>query len=104
VPGMTSVLAVASDPALDHGLVEEVRRNHPERVTVLLLASGFAADRWAWGDGPRERALRDRLALLLAQVEARTGATVTGVVGDLAAVELAEFDDVVRTPSVLAAA
>src|SRR3954470_19514954 len=101
---MTRVLAIASDPALDPALIDEVRRGHPDRVTVLLLASGFAADRWAWGDGPREEALRDRLALLLAQVEASTGATVVGVIGDLAAVELTDFDEIVRTPAVLAAA
>src|SRR4051812_5590303 len=102
---MTTLLAIASDPNLDSALVDEVRVTHPDRVTVLVLASGFAADRWAWGDGPRERALRDRLALLLAQVEAHTGAVVTGVVGDLAAVDGADaYDDVVRTPVVLAAA
>jgi hypothetical protein len=102
---MTRVLAIASDPALDSALVDEVRLTHPDRVTVLLLASGFAADRWAWGDGPRERSLRDRLALLLAQVEAHTGAVVTGVVGDLAAVDGADaYDDVVRAPVALAAA
>jgi hypothetical protein len=100
----SSVLAIASDPSLDYDLVEEIRTSHPDRVTVLLLASGFAAERWAWGDGPRERALRDRLALLLAQVEARTGATVAGVIGDLASVELADYDEIVRTPAVLAAA
>jgi hypothetical protein len=100
----SSVLAIASDPALDYDLVEEVRAAHPDRVTVLLLASGFAADRWAWGDGPREESLRERLALLLAQVEARTGATVVGAVGDLASVELTDFDEIVRTPAVLAAA
>src|SRR5215218_7097522 len=97
---MTRVLAIASDPALDSVLVDEVRRAHPDRVTVLLLANGFAADRWAWGDGPREGALRDRLSLLLAQVEAHTGA-----VGDLAAVDDADaYDDVVRAPMALAAA
>jgi len=102
---MTRVLAIASDPALDSVLVDEVRRAHPDRVTVLLLANGFAADRWAWGDGARERALRDRLALLLAQVEAHTGAVVTGVVGDLAAVDSIDaYDDVVRSPVALAAA
>jgi hypothetical protein len=99
---MTTVLAIASDPALDTDLVEEVRTTHPDRVTVLLLASGFAADTWAWRDG--ERALRDRLALLLARVEARTGAFVTGLVGDSDAVEGDEYDDVVRAPGVLAAA
>ncbi|HEX3318899.1 MAG TPA: hypothetical protein VHR88_12820 [Solirubrobacteraceae bacterium] len=102
---MTSVLAIASDPVLDSELVEEVRSTHPDRVTVLVLASGFAADRWAVGGGPRERALRDRLALLLGQVEARTGAVVSGTVGDLAMLDDgAGFDDVVRAPAVLAAA
>jgi hypothetical protein len=101
---MTSVLAIASDPALDTDLVDEVRRTRPDRVTVLLLASGFAADTWAWRDGPRERALRDRLARLLAHVEARTGAAVTGLVGDSAALDSADYDDVVRTPAALAAA
>jgi hypothetical protein len=101
---MTSVLAIASDPALDPSLVEEVKTTRPDRVTVLLLASGFAADTWAWRDGPRERALRDRLALLLARIEARTGAFVSGLVGDSDAVDGADYDDVVRAPGVLAAA
>lgn len=101
---MTSVLAIASDPALDPALVEEVKTTRPDRVTVLLLASGFAADTWAWRDGPRERALRDRLALLLARIEARTGAFVSGLVGDSDAVDGADYDDVVRASGVLAAA
>ena len=101
---MTSVLAIASDPALDPDLVEEVKTTRPERVTVLVLASGFAADTWAWRDGPRERALRDRLALLLARIEARTGAFVSGLVGDSDAVDGADYDDVVRAPGILAAA
>ena len=101
---MTSVLAIASDPALDPSLVEEVKTTRPDRVTVLLLASGFAADTWAWRDGPRERALRDRLALLLARIEARTGAFVSGLVGDTDAVDGADYDDVVRAPGLLAAA
>jgi hypothetical protein len=101
---MTSVLAIASDPALDPALVEEVKTTRPDRVTVLLLASGFAADTWAWRDGPRERALRDRLALLLARIEARTGAFVSGLVGDSDAIAGADYDDVVRAPGILAAA
>ena len=101
---MTSVLAIASDPALDPSLVEEVKTTRPDRVTVLLLASGFAADTWASRDGPRERALRDRLALLLARIEARTGAFVSGLVGDTDAVDGADYDDVVRAPGLLAAA
>jgi hypothetical protein len=93
-----NLLAIASDPDLDQALVEEVKNAHPDRVTVLVLASGFAADRWAWADGPLERALRDRVALLLAQVEAHTGAVVSGVVGDSDTVAGAEFDDTVRAP------
>jgi hypothetical protein len=99
-----NVLAIASDPYLDSALVEEVRSTHPDRVTVLLLASGFAADRWAWADGPLEQALRDRVALLLAQVEAHTGATVTGVVGDLDTLAGRQFDETVRAPVVALAA
>src|SRR3954449_7484605 len=102
---MTRVLAIASDPALDSVLVDEVRRAHPDRVTVLLLANGFGADRRPRGHRPRQRALRDRLGLPLAQVEAHTGAVVTGVVGDLDAVDGADaYDDVVRAPVALAAA
>jgi hypothetical protein len=101
---MTNLLAIASDPALDGALVDELRAVHPDRVTVLVLAAGFAADRWASGDGPRERALRDRLALLLAQVEARTGAVVAGTIGDLDSVDVERCDEVVRAPVVLAAA
>ena len=102
---MTSLLAIASDPTLDQDLIEEVRAEHPDRVTVLVLAAGFAADRWAWADGPRETALRDRVALLLAQIEAHTGAIVTGVVGNLDTVAGLEFDDTIRAPvAALAAA
>lgn len=93
-----NLLAIASDPDLDQALVDEIRSTHPDRVTVLVLASGFAADRWAWADGPRERALRDRVALLLAQVEAHTGAIVTGVVGDSDVVADFDYDETVRAP------
>src|SRR4051794_39250000 len=100
-----NLLAIASDPDLDQALVEEIRSTHPDRVTVLVLASGFAAERWAWADGAREVALRERVALLLAQVEARTGAAVTGVVGDLDTVAGMQFDETIRAPvAVLAAA
>jgi len=47
---MTTVLAIASDPALDTDLVEEVRTTHPDRVTVLSVT----------GEAPRPRALAPR--------------------------------------------
>jgi hypothetical protein len=101
---MSNVLAIASETALDRDLVADVAARFPSRVTVLILSSGFAADRWAAGDGPRERAIRDRLAGLLAEVEDLTGAEVAGLVGDTAQVEHLRFDDVVRaTPLPIAA-
>jgi len=100
----SSILAIASDAASDAALLDDLAGREAERVTVLLLASGFAADRWAEGDGPRERALRDRLAALLTGAAVGTGAAVVGLVGDTASIAHLGFDETLRArPRELAA-
>ena len=50
---------------------------------TILIDEEDESQSWATDDGPRGRALRDRLARLLSLVELRTGARVIGSVGDL---------------------
>lgn len=100
---MTNVLLITTthDPDIDT-LALAAAAAQPDAVTILL-DPGHPAERWGWADSPRERALRDQMALLLTHVERATGAAVAGVVGDESIVAEMEFDAVVR-PRVLAAA
>jgi hypothetical protein len=91
---MTELLAIANAAEDDELLVEEVARRHPDTVTVLLNEEDDGG-RWGWADGPRERALRDRLALLLARVERATDASVLGVVGDVWMLTGRSYDGIV---------
>jgi hypothetical protein len=75
---MSDILAIVEEVGTDETLVEEIVRRHPDRVTVLVEA---AAPDWGSDDSPRGRALRDRLAALLAAIEQRTGAVVVGLAG-----------------------
>lgn len=80
---MSDLLAIADEPGTDEHLVDEIRRRHPDRVTVLLDDSADDANA---GDAPHDessghaRARRDRLAKLIAAIEQRTGAVVVGFV------------------------
>ncbi|MGH2872855.1 MAG: hypothetical protein ACRDL5_10405 [Solirubrobacteraceae bacterium] len=75
---MSDLLAIFGPSDSDERLIGEIERLHPSRVTVLIedVDPGWAAD-----ETPAGRRLRDRLAALLATIERRTGATVTGLAG-----------------------
>jgi hypothetical protein len=76
---MSDLLAIASDFADDDTLADEIARRHPDRVTVLL----------------EDREPDDRLALLIAKIERRTGAVVVGLAGSREQLEGWRFDRVV---------
>jgi hypothetical protein len=78
---MSDLLAIFGPNDSDSDLLTEIERLHPTRVTVLLDTGGVQPD-WATDDGPAGEALRERMAALLALIERRTGATVTGLAGD----------------------
>ena len=58
--------------------LDAILDQQPDRVTVLVTGAGAALT----DDGPEADAVRDRLAWLLTAIERRTGATVSGLVGD----------------------
>jgi hypothetical protein len=75
---MSDLLAIIDSIDTDEALLAEITRRHPARVTVLVETSdahGAAGD-----DASRRRVLADRVANLLAAIEARTGAVVVGLV------------------------
>ena len=76
---MSDLLAIFGPNDSDSELLTEIERLHPRRVTVLLEG---VEPGWATDDGPTGVALRERMAALLALIERRTGATVTGLAGD----------------------
>lgn len=76
---MTDLLAIFGPNDSDSELLTEIERLRPDRVTVLLEGVDFD---WANDRGPAGEALRDRMAALMALIERRTGATVTGLAGD----------------------
>ena len=76
---MSDLLAVFGPHDSDAALLTEIERLHPTRVTVLL--DGVDPG-WAHDDSRTGEALRDRMAALLALIERRTSATVTGLAGD----------------------
>lgn len=93
---MSDVLAIFGPSDIDSELIAEIARLHPTRVTVLIDEVG--AD-WAMDDSPAGVKLRDRLAALMAKIERRTGATVTGLAGSRAQLVGWRFDrEVGRTP------
>ncbi len=89
---MSDLLAIVDRLSTDEVLVDEIARRHPDRVTVLL--EGEQPD-WASDESPRGRALRDRLAALLAAIEQRTGAVVVGLAGSRDQLRGWRFDRVV---------
>ncbi len=89
---MSDLLAIIDSEATDASLVDEIARRRPDRVTVLLED---AQSDWGDDDSPRGRALRDRLAALLAAIEQRTGAVVVGLAGSREQLRGWRFDRVV---------
>lgn len=75
---MSDILAIVDETDSDEQLVEEIALGHPHRVTVLLEDGTLDPQ---LDDGPRGRALSDRLAKLLTAIEQRTGAVVVGLAG-----------------------
>jgi hypothetical protein len=88
-----TLLAIAGNIENDDALVEEVARRGPaSSVTVLIDRD---SPDWALDESPTGNALRDRLARLLALMEQRTGAAVSGLVGDLRPLRGRWFDGIV---------
>jgi len=75
---MSDLLAIVDEAGTDEALLDEIVRRRPDRVTVLVESD--AAD-WAFDESRVSLVIRDRLALLLAAIEARTGAVVVGLAG-----------------------
>lgn len=86
------ILLIAGLEGGDDQLVAAAAAHRPRRVTVLLEAND---PNWGWSSGRAALARRDRLATLLTAVERATGASVVGVVGDPAELQLDGFDAVV---------
>lgn len=86
---MTELLAIFGPHDSDSELIGEIERVHPDRVAVLIEGVDFD---WAHDEGPTGRALRERMAALLALVERRTGAAVVGLAGDRAQLAGRHFD------------
>lgn len=75
---MSDILAIIDRTQTDEELLDEIALRHPDKVTVLV--EGERSD-WADDESATGRALRDRLARLLAAIEQRTGASVIGLAG-----------------------
>ena len=97
--GMSNLLAIfdtGSDRFHDAFTLDAILDQQPDRITVLVTG----ADAALTDDGAEADGVRDRLAWLLTAIERRTGATVSGLVGEPDGLA-ARFDAVVgdaRTP------
>jgi hypothetical protein len=80
---MSDVLAIAGRADQDEVLVEEVARRRPSEVLIVIDDEKRMDHGWAVDETPTAHAIRDRLARLLTLMETRTGAAVSGSVGDL---------------------
>jgi hypothetical protein len=89
---MSDLLAIVGPAQSDDELIAEIARRHPRRVTVLVESSDvdLSSD-----ESNRGRALRDRIARLLAGIEARTGAVVVGLAGSREQLKGWRFDRIV---------
>src|ERR1700733_7364332 len=98
---MSDILAIVDQTNSDEQLVEEIALRHPDRVTVLL--EDGTLDPQLDDDGPRGRALSDRLAKLLTAIEQRTGAVVVGLAGSREQLRGWRFDRIVGAQGLLPA-
>ena len=94
---MSELLAIVGPAEADERLLEEIAEGRPGRVTVLV--EDTQTD-WASDESDAGRAIRDRLAAVLAAIERRTGAVVVGLAGSREQLRGWRFDRVVggRTP------
>jgi hypothetical protein len=97
---MSDVLAIVGADDADDELLQEIAHGHPDRVTVLVED---AASDWGSDESESGRAVRDRLAALLAAIERRTGAVVVGLAGSRDQLLGWRFDRVVGGRARLAA-
>ena len=97
---MSDILAIIDERNSDDQLVEEIALRHPHRVTVLLEDGTIDLQ---LDDGPRGRALSDRLAKLLAAIEQRTGAVVVGLAGSREQLRGWRFDRIIGAHGPIAA-
>ncbi len=88
---MSDLLAVfeSDDTTGDAEILNRIAAYRPDRVTILVIGDDHMLTRDSWDVS---NALRDRLAMLLAAIERRTGATVVGLVGDRAQLDGWRFD------------
>ncbi len=77
---MSDLLAIVGPATRDEELLEEIAHRRPDRVTVLIERRGVRIGRS--DESEPARAVRDRIAALLAAIERRTGASVVGLAGD----------------------
>jgi hypothetical protein len=89
---MTDLLAIVGTEQDDEAWLDEIARRRPRRVTVLIER---AESGWGEDDSADSQALRDRLAVLLAAIERRTGAVVVGLAGSRSELRGWRFDRVV---------
>jgi hypothetical protein len=96
---MSDLLAIVGPADADDELLEEIAQRRPNRVTVLVEDT---SPDWASDESEAGRAVRDRLARLLAAIERRTGAVVVGLAGDRNQLLGWRFDRVVGSHQPLA--
>jgi hypothetical protein len=98
---MTDILLIAGPEGHDAELVASAAAYQPQHVTVLIDASD---PQWSWSETQAARERRDRLATLLTATSLATGAAVVGMVGDPTRIEVAGFDAVIGSRTILTAA
>jgi hypothetical protein len=97
---MSDLLAIIGPEESEEELLEEIAYARPHRVTVLVES---VDEDWGEDDSPRAKAIRDRVAGLLARIEKRTGAVVVGLAGSMEQLRGWRFDRVVGARAPLAA-
>jgi hypothetical protein len=97
---MSDLLAIVGPVESEEELLEEIAYARPDRVTVLVETTDTD---WGTDESEPARAVRDRIARLLAKIERRTGAIVVGTAGNLEQLRGWRFDRVVGARAVLAA-
>ena len=97
---MSDLLAIVGTIESEEELLEEIAYARPDRVTVLVETTDTD---WGTDESEPARAVRDRIARLLAKIERRTGAIVVGTAGNLEQLRGWRFDRVVGARAALAA-